>query len=555
MARCRIAFLLLSSVFFASQRDFQSGQLQDSGGPLSAEQACYDVLDYSLHLAVEPAEKSIQGTAQILVRIVHPTDALVFDLEDALSVSRVAEGYEMPLAFEHAGGKLSVSFDRTLQPGTKQRVIVSYGGQPRVAVHPPWLGGFTWSQTEDGLPWVGVSCQLEGADSWRPVKDHPSDEPDRTLLMIQVPKPLEAVANGVLTRVDEDPDGRRTFFWESSDPINNYGVSINIAPYVRREGSYQSVTGRQVPMYLWVLPEHSGVQADFLWDEMQAHLRFLEETVGPYPFRGEKYGVAETPYLGMEHQTIIAYGSTFKKNSQGFDWLHFHELAHEWFGNLATASDWKDIWIHEGFASYLEALYAERLGGDEARLGFMRGLRRRIRNAAPVAPLESRTIREKYFVPPDYKASDGDVNFKGAWVLQSLRHLIGDKAFFRFLRSVAYPDSAKEKATDGTQCHFISTTDVIALAQVASNRDLGWFFDAYLRQVALPKLEATLEEGKLKMRWMTEAGTPFPMPVDVMIGASVQRVAMAHGQGEIAVPGSDAYVIDPGRWILFDEME
>src|SRR5690606_12022317 len=239
---------------------------------------------------------------------------------------------------------------------------------------------------------------------------------------VRVPSDLFVATNGSLKGIEDNGDGTRTFDWFLSTPISAYNVALNIAPYVAIEREYTSVTGETFPVVFYVLPENQERGQAFM-DEIIQHLRFYEELLGPYPFRAHKYGVVQTPHLGMEHQTIIAYGAGFNNGAMtggldwGFDALHHHELAHEWWGNLVTNSDWRDMWLHERFGTYMQALYAERIGGPDLYRAYLRRERQMISNRTPVAPRETRTAGEIYF------ASGSDIYSKGALFLHTLRWL------------------------------------------------------------------------------------------------------------------------------------
>jgi aminopeptidase N len=280
------------------------------------------------------------------------------------------------------------------------------------------------------------------------------------------------------------------------------------------------------------------------------YVRFFEEYLGPFPFRADKLGIAETPHLGMEHQSIIAYGNEYKFDKNGFDWLMFHELGHEWWANLVTAPDWNDFWIHEGFQSFMDAFYAEKLLGRE---GFIKSLPNRIKglkNVKPVAPREPRTTTEMYLLPPDYVNSDNDIYGKGALVLNTLRYYIGDEAFFRSLRRLTYPNPKMERVTNGRQVNFATTDDYLRIAERESGKELDWFFELYLRQPILPKLRAETKGGQLQLRWETPNNMPFPVPVEVKIGNETRRVEMRNNAGSIALPEGAQYEIDPQGWLL-----
>ncbi|MBX7152461.1 M1 family metallopeptidase [bacterium] len=526
----------------------------DSGGKLMAEQACYDVRFYDLSLKVEPAEQSIAGVLTARAVIVQPTEWFVMDLDTLLSIQKITEinrNGETIRSFERRGWKVWIALGTTRQPGSEISIAVTYGGKPRVAQRPPWVGGFIWNTTKDGQPWIGVACQNDGADIWWPCKDHPSDEPDSMSLHITVPISLLCIANGRDQGVVKNSDSTHTFHWYVTTPINNYGVSINIAPYKKIEGSYTSITGQVLPIAYWVLPENYE-KGLILFKQIPEHLRFHEKLLGPYPFRTDKYAVVETPYLGMEHQTVIAYGNNYTNNPFGFDFLHHHELSHEWWGNLVTAVDWSDIWIHEGFGAYMQHLYAGELKGEKAYHESLAALRPRIRNMKPVAERRALTINESYLVAPDFVESDGDNYTKGTWILHTLRYLIGDDAFFKSLRRMTYPDSAMEKITNGKQCRFVSTDDYLATVESITGRKFDWFFEVYFRRAQLPKLISTIEGNKLLLRWETPDHLPFPMPVTVQLGQEKKQIAMPDGKAEVIVPKNIQPVIDPDQWLLMD---
>ena len=319
----------------------------------------------------------------------------------------------------------------------------------------------------------------------------------------------------------------------------------------------KSVTGETIPIKFYVLPE-SFEKGQELVDKTKDYVRFFEQYLGPYPFRTEKLGIAETPHLGMEHQTIIAYGNEFKYTKNGFDSLMFHELGHEWWANLVTAPDWNDFWIHEGFQSFMDNLYAEKMLGREFVNKNLPDRIKSLKNVIAVAPREPASTTKMYLLPPEYRKSNNDIYGKGALVLNSLRGLVGDDAFFKSLRKMAYPNEKMEKISDGRQVRFATTDDFLRIAEKESGRNLDWFFELYLRQPALPKLvveEIILDGGseqsnKLNLRWETPGNLPFPMPVEVKIGDETKRVEMPEGKATVMVQHGKNYIIDPNGWLL-----
>lgn len=525
----------------------------DSGTPEPAGQGCYDVLHYDLALEVDPEKHAISGTLGMRARVVKSSESILLDLDERYSIGSVTRGKE-PLAFTREPGRIRVRGIKELQsPGAEFELVVAYSGTPREAPNAPWDGGFTWKKTKAGLPWFGTSCQGEGADIWWPCKDQPGDEPDTMDLFFTLPEPLVAASNGRLVEVSEARKGWRTYHWHVSTPINNYSVALDAAPYEKIEGEMKSSAGETFPLVFYVLPEHLE-PGKKLFEEIRLDLEFFESICGPYPFRADKYGVVETPHLGMEQQTITGYGNEFRGNpwgaQQGFDFLLHHEMSHEWWALLVTARNWNDFWIHEGIGTYTQALYAEKLRGAAGYRQVMKEQRAGIRNNGALAPREPRSSGEMYTTEIWKDSPGGDIYNKGSWVMHTLRWVLGDEKFFRVLRRFAYPDPALEKLTDGKQCRFATTDELLAIAEKESGVKLGWFWELYLRQAKLPRLAGKLEGDELAISWETPKGLPFPMPVEVEIGGKRQRVELADGRARVAMHGAKDFVLDPDERIL-----
>ncbi len=525
-----------------AQKAKQAEVRQASGGVLLAEQACYDVQSYDLTLRVDPARKHIAGVLTMVATALVATDAIVLQLDDALRM-RSVQVDDARVAAKHRAGRIDIPVK--LAPDATFSVRVAYDGVPREAPNAPWTGGFTWSKTKDGRPWIATTCQGEGADLWWPCKDHPSDKPSRMDLRISVPKGLVCASNGRLLGVDETDAAWTTFHWRVSVPIANYCVALNIAPYEVIETTFDSVAGESVPVAFYVLPESQARAAQEL-PEFLDHVRHMEEVCGPYPFRAEKYGIAETPHLGMEHQTIIAYGNKFRKPTFDYDWLHHHEMCHEWWANLVTCRDWKDMWIHEGIGTYMQGLYIESRRGRAQYLVQAQTWRRTVVNARPVAPREIMDSKQIYFG----QGGGNDLYYKGACIMHTLRFVVGDEKFFIALRRLAYPDLAMEKVTDGSCVRFEDTDGVQKILEQHTGHELGWFFEVYLRQPALPELVVERGDEAVELRWNAPAGLPFPMPVEVAIDGKVQRVEMLEGHARVLAGKTQRVDVDPERWVL-----
>lgn len=516
---------------------------QDSGGALLPEQAAYDVTHYDLAVTVAPAQKRIEGELTVHAVVEQSLDELVLNLDRRLSVERAwnenRPAADRPVERRDDKNQLWIELGERYTSGDTIRVTVAYEGSPRVAPRAPWDGGFSWSTTPSGAPWIATSCQTEGADLWWPVKDHPSDEPDSMDISFTVPDSLTAASNGVLQGIERASDSTRTFYWNVSTPINTYNVALNVAPYVRLDTTYASTSGVSVPVSMYVLPSDSAQAARALPDFLE-QVRYLEETLGPYPPRADKYGIAQTPYLGMEHQSIIAYGHNFTTGGIGyeapFDALHFHELAHEWYGNLITAKDWKDFWLHEGPATYLEALYAEHLEGDSAYHALTDYFRAQVEGGTPIARREPTTAEDIYH---------RHVYFRGALTLHTLRYVVGEATLRRILRRFATSSSG-----DGSVFRQVTTSDFQQLAETVSDRSLEAFFDVYLYQPALPALDTTRTADALRLQWTNTGDAVFSVPVPIRVNGKTRRVSMRGGQGRLAMPDTADVTIDPKGWVL-----
>jgi aminopeptidase N len=538
------ALLCMAIMSDQSLCDHRPNRVSDSGGPLTREQSAYDVLYYRLHVTFDTTTSSIASTMSLRALTLDTLSVIVLDLHSNFIVDSIVwhgtESAGSILPFERSPGKIRILLPAVVNIHDTVSLTVSYHGVPVITTNPPWTPGFVWKRTSTGEIWAGVACEREGADIWFPCKDHPSDEPDSVDLLFTVPENLQCISNGVLRSVTSNGIAK-TFHWHVSVPINNYNVTFYLGPYQQVPVSYISVTGTAIPVEYWFLPQ-SLVLANQYASTFLKDLRFFEEVCGPFPFRNEKYGLVEAPYWGMEHQTAIAYGNNFLLNTYGFDYIHLHELAHEWWGNLVTARDWSDVWIHEGFATYMEALFVDRMLGAAHYTAYMLGLRQNIYNAYPVAPRLPSTTAAMF--------SNNDIYRKGAWILHTLRWHLGDSLFFDVIRKCAYPDPSMESVTDGSQCRLATTDDIMMIAEEHSGMDLDWFFEVYLRRATLPGLEYSISNSTLTLRWIVPDDLPFSLPVEVRIGSDTMTVAMKEGSGSIAVPSGMPIEIDPRRRIL-----
>ncbi|WP_231030207.1 M1 family metallopeptidase [Sphingomonas sp. IC-56] len=518
-----------------------------SGGPIDAERGALHLEHADLAIEVRPDTQTLRGVGTLTLRTSAPQSRLLIDLDKNLPVSAVSiDGKPLqPGAWSNPEGRLKITLPRRLAAGAKTVVRIVYGGTPHVAVRAPWDDGIVWGRTPaDKKPWVATTAEGYGCDLFWPCLDFPRGEPDTVDLHITVPAGMSAPSNGLLQRVEKLPDGRTTWHWKARTP-NPYSVALNIAPYKEVSGTYQTRFGGKIPMSYWYLPGRE-TKAQGLFAEFAPTLDFFEQILGPYPWFDEKVGVVETPHLGMEHQTINAYGNNYKKTPSGFDEIFQHELAHEWFGNQMSAANWDDYWLHEGYAQYFQPLYGQWREGDARYAAMMDEFRNQIRNLAPI--VSGRILTEEEVYETDKGGPGGDIYVKGAWVLHTLRNLIGDKDFWDVTRRLVY--GRPDPKPGNFQPRFASTPEYIAIVNQVTGKDLTWFFDVYLRQAALPDLLQTRAGDQLTLRWQVPGNGPFPLPVEVQVDGKLQTLAMTASTATITVPATAHVVIDPAARIL-----
>jgi aminopeptidase N len=514
------------------------------GGPLLPEQANMDVRHYKIDLSLDIPNRSLSGSTEIRCNLLKSAHTILFDLMDSFQVrmvwvnkkaaSFVHENHRLYIRPAVEGGKGSLAAGGTSGsasnggprgggaddsdktegvgnwPAGPVTVTVAYSGHPMIAKRPPWDDGFTFTKDSTGHAWVAVTAEGTGGKIFFPAKDHPSDEPDEGVdLIVAVPKDLVVAGPGKLVDVKQQGD-RKQFHWQTNYPINNYSIVFNVGDYEVVSRDYTTVDGHHVPMQFYVLKEHAA-QAAHLLEMMAFSAQIKEKYFGEYPWVKDKIGLVETPHLGMEHQTMNAYGNKFhytKIGGKDFDWLMNHEFGHEWWGNKVTAGDWADYWIHEGIGSFGDALYTRDLEGEIAYEKIFQGYAPRILNDKPV--VMGKDIEEEEAYHPDIYA-------KGAFFMHTLRYVLGDSVFFPAL---------KRLATDSeyTYTHTVNTTDVERLFSRAAGKDLSPLFHLYL--YTTDKLEIHVRQLTAN-RWKLElANIDMPLPVDVITDQGTLRMML-----------------------------
>jgi aminopeptidase N len=485
----------------AQRRFTHADTLRGSNGP---QRAWWDVTFYDLHVTVHPADSTIAGYNGITYRVLRPAREMQIDLQVPLVVDSMVQDSRR-VAYRRDGNAFFVTLATAQRAGDRRTITVYYHGTPRAAQRPPWDGGLIWAQDSIGNGWVATANEGLGASVWWPNKDYLADEPDSQRVAITVPNPLFDVSNGRLRSVTPHPDGTTTYEWFVTQPINNYNISINAGTYAPFTTIYAGAAG-PLTMDFWPLAYHRAA-AERQFTQALTMMKCFESWFGPYPWYEDGYKLVETPHLGMEHQSAVAYGNHYGNGYLGRDLSHtglgllwdfivVHESAHEWFGNSISVQDHADMWVHESFANYSENLYTECLAGKEAGAQYVIGTRRNIRNDRPIVA--------HYGVNDD---GSGDMYYKGGNMLHTIRQVIGDDARWRdILRGLNR--TFRHQTVTGQQIQdYISEHAGIDLSKV---------FQQYLTTTEVPTLEYAIADSTLSYRW-TNVVPGFDMPLRVTV--------------------------------------
>ena len=476
-------------------------------GSITPEREWWDLTYYHLDIKVNPNEQFISGKNTIQYKVLKNQSVMQIDLQSPLLITKVTQN-NISLDVKHEGNAHYITLTETQNIGDVNSLDVYYEGKPREAKNAPWDGGFSWKKDNNDNHFVATSCQGLGASVWWPNKDHMYDEVDSMLISVNIPKGLTNISNGRLRSIEEHEDNTVTSHWFVSNPINNYGVNVNIGDYVHFSEVFDGEKG-DLDLDYYVLRDNIEKAKEHFKDTPKM-MKAFEYWLGPYPFYEDGFKLVEVPYLGMEHQSSITYGNKYMKGYLGrdlsktgwglkFDFIIIHEAGHEWFANNITYKDIADMWIHEGFTAYIESLYLEyhysKKAGDEYAVG--KG--KVISNDKPVIGY--------YNVN---KEGSGDMYNKGAYMLHTLRQLIEDDEKWRMIL----------RGLNKTFYHQTVTTKQIEdyLSQ-ESGIDLTEFFNQYLRDIRIPTLEYEIKNNKLKYRY-TEIVTDFDMPIKIEVNGT-----------------------------------
>ena len=499
-------------------------------GSITPERSWWDLTYYHLDIVVNPSDSTINGTNTVYYRVLTPAVVMQIDLQPPLMLSKAVQNGKS-LKIVKDGNAHFIELADKQETGSINSVILTYGGRPKVAIRPPWQGGITWKKDRNNLPFIASSCQGDGASLWWPCKDHMYDEPDSMLISVNVPKNLIDVSNGRLRKVETLKNKTKTYHWFVSNPINNYGVNINIGDYVHFGEKFNGEKGVLDCDY-WVLKENLE-KAKVHFKQVALMLKAFEHWFGPYPFYEDSYKLVDAPYLGMEHQSSITYGNGYQNGYLGrdqsgtgwgdkWDFIIIHESGHEWFANNVTYKDIADMWIHESFINYSESLFVEYYWGKDAGAEYVRGTRRSIRNDRPIVGI--------YNV--NYEGS-GDMYPKGGNMLHTLRQIVNDDTKWREILRGLNKDFYHQ-VVDGSQIeNYISQK---------TGMDLKPFFDQYLRDVRIPVFEYYVKDNDLIFRW-NNCVQRFNIPLKIWVAGSVKNINPSTRWDTIKLDSSNPEII------------
>jgi aminopeptidase N len=507
----RFIFILLLSLSAKAQKSFV---LDDTlRGSISPERSWWDLKHYDLRVHVDIANKSIQGSNTIRFKVIGPKQRFQIDLQEPLILDSVIHNGQK-LHFETLGhnARMVDLGKAQLKMNAEYKVTAYYHGKPKPAKRAPWDGGFSWSKDAKARPFVATSCQGLGASVWWPCKDHMYDEPDSMLITASVPDELWNISNGRLRSMHLDPNGVRTTTWAVMNPINNYGVNLNIGHYSMFSEKYKGEKGDLDCQY-YVLTDNLE-KAKKQFKDAERTLKAFEHWFGPYPFYEDSYKLVEVPYLGMEHQSSVTYGNKFSNGYLGtdlsgtgwglkWDFIIVHESGHEWFANNITYKDVADMWIHESFTNYSETLFTEYYYGLSAGQDYVIGTRKNIKNDKPIIGV--------YNVN---KEGSSDMYYKGGNMIHTIRHIINDDEKFRAIL----------RGLNATFYHkTVTSAEIEQYISKSAGRDFSKVFDQYLRKVSVPKLETNKSKKSIKYRF-TDCEPDFSMPLKVEIDGQIKWI-------------------------------
>jgi len=537
----RIFFILFITSLNAQQHTFTH---QDTlRGSLTNERLWWDLSHYDLSMEVDIPNKSLKGTNTITYKVLKRNQLMQIDLQPPMKITAVKQD-DNPLTFSRDGNVYYIKLTKKQQIDAINKITIDYEGIPKESKNPPWDDGLTWSKDKNGNDFIATSCQGGGASIWWPCKDHMYDEPEKGIkLSITTPEHLTGVANGRLKDILINQNKSKTYVWEVENPINNYGVNINIGDYIHFNEKYSGEKG-ELDCDYYVL-SYNLEKAKNQFKQVQKMLKAFEYWFGPYPFYEDSFKLVEVPYLGMEHQSSVTYGNQFQNGYNGrdlsgsgwglkFDFIIIHESGHEWFANSITYKDVADMWIHESFTAYSENLYLDYYFGTKASNEYVVGTRRLIRNDRPVIGIYDLNY-----------AGSGDMYYKGANMLHTLRQVVNDdkkwRSVLRGLNSKFYHQT-------------VTTKQIESYLSNAIGLNLTPFFNQYLRSTKIPEFQYRISKNQLVYRWVNIVEN-FELPIKILLNEDAQWLSPSDSWKILPLNGKDINIkIDTNFYITSKDL-
>lgn len=500
-------------------------------GTITPQRAWWNLTHYHLDIAVDPKTKSIAGINTMKYEVLSEKKRLQIELQAPMQLTKVEQNGKK-LAVEQLGYSYFITIEAEQKIGEEYQLEMHFSGIPHEAIRAPWDGGITWSKDDKGNDFIASSCQGLGASIWWPNKDHAYDEPDNgAIVSVEVPEHLMDVSNGRLIKVDHNKVKKtKTFHWQVVNPINNYGININIGDYVHFGEKYQGESG-ELDMDYYVLRQNLE-KAKIQFKDAKRTIEAFEYWFGPYPFYQDSFKLVEAPYLGMEHQSSVTYGNGYQNGYLGrdrsqtgpgmlFDFIIVHETGHEWFANNITHNDIADMWIHESFTNYSESLFLEYHYDQEKAYQYVRGTRLNIQNKSPIIG--------QYGL---HQEGSSDMYDKGGNMLHTIRQIIdNDKIWREILRGL------NKQFYHG----IAETAQVENYISEKSGKNLTKVFDQYLRDIRIPTLEYFVKNNQMQYRWSNTIDG-FDMPIKVTINKKVRWLSPSNSWQKLTLDGKSSNV-------------
>jgi aminopeptidase N len=516
----------------ADEKDKPITRQETLRGTITPEREWWDVLHYDLSVQFFPDTKTIKGSNVITFRTLKAGQKMQIDLQPPLNITKILYR-NSELKYEREGNVYWVAFDKELPSGAEENIEISYEGRPVESKLPPWSGGVTWGRDDLGKYFISTTCEGIGASIWWPNKDIGYDEPDRGMkINVTVPDTLVAVSNGRLKDVTTDTaEKTKTFHWEVVNPINNYGVNVNIGNYVTWSEKYQG-EGGTLDMSYWVLA-HQKDAAMAQFKEAPRMMKAFEHWFGKYPFYEDGYKLVAVSYPGMEHQSSVTYGNWYQNGYRArdvsgtgigykFDFIIVHESGHEWFGNNISMKDAADMWIHEGFTNYAENLFVEYYFGKKDGEDYVIGSRKNIANDKPIIGTYDAN-----------REGSGDMYYKAGNMLHTIRQLVNDDEKWRSILRGLNKDFWHQTVT---------TQQIESYVTAHAGIDLSKVFDQYLRTTKIPLLQYRADGNKLSYKY-DRVVEGFSMPIRVSVNGIETTITPTETLSSQTFPGEIKSVV------------